>query len=666
MVKSKVNKEIENLRVQIRRHDYLYYVLNQPKISDAEYDRLMRQLEELEKEHPQFTSPDSPTQRVAGQPSKEFPEVKHAEVMLSLANAFSEEELTDFDERVKKGLGISDVEYAVELKMDGLAVALTYEDGKFIRGATRGDGETGEDITSNLRTIGAIPLVLRKNIFLEARGEVYLEKKEFEKINKGKDKKDESLFANPRNAAAGSVRQLDPKITASRELSIFVYGAVAKKLTTYNLRLTTQTELLNFLRDCGFRINQYLKLYKNIDDVINCCEEWEEKHKKLPYEIDGLVIKVNSLDQQKSLGATSKSPRWAIAYKFAAEEVQTKIENIIVQVGRTGALTPVAILKPVQVSGATVSRATLHNEDEIKRKDIKIGDTAVVRRAGEVIPEVISIIKEKRTGKEKYFIWPKKCPDCGAEVESIEGEVAKRCRGINCSAQLKAHLEHFAKREAMNIEHLGTQMVEQLVDKKLVKDVADIYFLKKEDILSLERMAEKSADNLIEAVEKSKNRPFAKVLFALGIRHVGEHIAELLVQEFPSMNKLLNTSQEDLNGIYEIGPKIAENIVKTLHQEKTKKLIEKLRKAGVNLEEKITKTKGGFSGKTFVLTGTLSMPRFEAEEKIKSFGGRISSSISKKTVYVIAGENPGSKYDKAKKLGVKILNEEEFLKITSS
>jgi DNA ligase (NAD+) len=390
----------------------------------------------------------------------------------------------------------------------------------------------------------------------------------------------------------------------------------------------------------------------------------EEKHEKLPYEIDGLVIKVNSLTQQRALGATSKSPRWAIAYKFAAEEVQTKIENIIVQVGRTGTLTPVAILKPVQVSGATVSRATLHNEDEMKRKDIKIGDTAVVRRAGEVIPEVISIIKEKRTGKEKYFIWPKKCPVCGADVESSEEEVAKRCTGINCSAQLKAHLEHFAKREAMNIEHLGTQMVEQLVDKGLVKDVADIYLLKKEDILSLERMAEKSATNLIEAIEKSKNRPFAKFLFALGVRHVGEHTAELLVQEFPSMDKIMRASAEQLSQIYEIGPKIAESIVKTLHQDKTKKLIEKLKKAGVNLEEKIVKTKGKLSGKTFVLTGTLSMPRFEAEERIKSLGGRVNSSVSKNTDYVIAGEEPGSKYDKAKKLDVKIINEEEFLKMT--
>jgi len=664
-------KKIEELREKIRYHNYRYYVLNDPIISDAEYDQLMKELTEMEKKYPQYITSSSPTQRVGVEPVSEFTTVKHITPMLSLSNAFSDEELIAFDQRIKKIVPQQKIEYVVELKIDGLAIALVYENGIFIRGATRGDGIIGENITSNLKTIKTIPLKLFGDDLpshLEIYGEVYMKKSDFKKLNEERMKNEEYLFANPRNAAAGSVRQLDPRLTARRPLDTFIYRAAFPN----GYKLKNHMEVLNYLRKIGFKINPFIKLCADIKEAINYCQEWIEKREDLDYEIDGMVIKVNSLRLREELGSTTRSPRWAIAYKFPAQQITTKVRNIIVQVGRTGALTPVALLDPVKISGSVVQRATLHNEDEIRRKDVKIGDTVLVQKAGEVIPEVVKVIKEKRTGKEKKFTMPSKCPVCGAKVFRLEGEVASRCYSLTCPAQIKERIRHFASRDAMDIEGLGPAIIDQLVENGLIKNVSDLYFLKRDDLISLERMAEKSADNLMNAIEKSKNRSFANLIYGLGIRYVGVHTSEVITRYFPTLDKLRKINLEELIEINEIGPKIAESIVLFFKEKENLDIIGRLRSAGLNFGQEEEKREKGkevqiLSGKQFVLTGTLKdFTRSQAKEIISELGGRVTSTVSKKTDYVIAGEDPGSKYQKAQELGVTIINEEEFKKIINN
>lgn len=661
-------KKIEELREKIRYHNYRYYVLDDPIISDAEYDRLMRDLIELEEKYPQYITPSSPTQRVGMEPATGFVPVKHITQLLSLANAFSAEELRAFDKRIKKLIPQQKLEYVVELKIDGLAVALVYENSIFVRGATRGDGVTGEEITSNLRTIKTIPLKLFGENMpprIEAYGEVYMKKSDFKKLNKERIKREENLFANPRNAAAGSVRQLDPRITAQRHLDTFIYRATFPEGNKFN----THMEVLNYLKKIGFKVNPHIKLCQDIEEVISYCQKWIEKKEELDYEIDGMVIKVNSLSMREEMGSTTRNPRWAIAYKFPAQQVTTKVQDIIVQVGRTGALTPVAILAPVRISGSVVQRATLHNEDEIKRKDIRIGDTVLVQKAGEVIPEVVKVIKEKRTGKEREFVMPDQCSVCGAKVFRPEGEVVSRCNSLICPAQVKERIRHFASRNAMDIEGLGPAVIDQLVEKGLIKDISGLYFLKRDDLISLERMAEKSADNLLDAIEKSKKKSLANLIYGLGIRYVGVHTAEVITRYYPNLDKFKKTRLEELIEINEIGPKIAESIILFFKEKENLAIIERLRSAGLNFGQEEEEMKKGkvtqiLTGKQFVLTGTLKdFTRTEAQEIISELGGRVTGSVSKKTDYVVAGEDPGSKYQKAQKLGVTIINEEEFKKI---
>jgi len=661
-------KKIEELREKIRHHNYRYYVLDNPTVSDAEYDRLMRDLIELEEKYPRYITPSSPTQRVGIEPVSEFTTVKHIAPMLSLANAFSTEELRAFNQRIKKLIPQQKLEYVVELKIDGLAVALVYENGIFVRGATRGNGTTGEEITSNLRTIKAIPLKLFGEDIpprIEVYGEVYMKKSDFKKLNEERTKKGESLFANPRNAAAGSVRQLDPRITAQRHLDTFIYRATFPEGNNFN----THMEVLNYLKKFGFKVNPHIKLCQDIEEAINYCQKWIEKKDELDYEIDGMVIKVNSLRMREELGSTTRSPRWAVAYKFPAQQVTTKVQDIIVQVGRTGALTPVAVLDPVRISGSVVQRATLHNEDEIRRKDIRIGDIVLVQKAGEVIPEVVKVIKEKRTGKEMEFVMPTQCPVCGAKVFRPEGEVASRCNSLICPAQIKERIKHFASRNAMDIEGLGPAIINQLVEKGLIKDISNLYFLKRDDLISLERMAEKSADNLLDAIEKSKKKSLANLIYGLGIRYVGVHASEVITRYYPTLDKFKKASLEELIEINEIGPKIAESTILFFKEKENLAIIERLRSAGLNFgqeeeirrKEKETKI---LAGKQFVLTGTLKdFTRTQAKEIISKLGGRVTGSVSKKTDYVVAGEDPGSKYQKAQELGVTIINEEEFKRI---
>jgi DNA ligase (NAD+) len=591
--------------------------------------------------------------------------------MQSLANAFSTEELIAFDQRIKKIIPQQKLEYVIELKIDGLAVALVYEKGIFIRGATRGNGVMGEEITSNLRTVKAIPLKLfGENLppRIEVYGEVYMKKSDFKKLNEERIKNGESLFANPRNAAAGSVRQLDPRITDQRYLDTFIYRATFPEGNKFN----THLEALNYLKNIGFKVNPHIKLCQGIEEAINDCLQWIEKKEELDYEIDGMVIKVNSLRVREELGSTTRSPRWAIAYKFPAQQTTTKVRDIIVQVGRTGALTPVAVLDPVRISGSVVQRATLHNEDEIMRKDIRIGDTVLIQKAGEIIPEVIKVIEEKRTGKEKEFVMPTQCPVCGAKVFRSEGEVVSRCNSLTCPAQAKERIRHFASRNAMDIEGLGPAIIDQLVEKGQIKDISDLYFLKRDDLISLERMAEKSADNLLDAIEKSKKKSLANLIYGLGIRYVGVHSSEVITRHFPTLSKFREDNLEELIEINEIGPKIAESIILFFKEKENLAIIDRLKSVGLNFgqeEEKMRKEKGAqiLTGKQFVLTGTLKdFTRTQAQEIISELGGRVTGSVSKKTDYVVAGEDPGSKYQKAQKLGVTIINEEEFKKFIIS
>jgi DNA ligase (NAD+) len=668
MKDDEANKRIENLRREIRRHDHLYYVLDKPSISDHEYDLLMRRLAEFEKENPSLITPDSPTQRVGGAPLDKFASVTHKTPLLSLDNALNKDELADFDERVRKGLGMSgDVEYACELKIDGLAVSLVYKKGLFDKGATRGDGVHGEDITENLRTIKSIPLKISEEADIEVRGEVYLPLKSFYKLNEEREDQGVPLFANPRNAAAGSLRQLDPKVTAKRPLSIFCYGAALNKSKIQDPK--SQIGILETLKELGFRINPNVKFCKGIEQVIRFCKEFEEKREKLDYEIDGVVVKVNELEAQKRLGATMKSPRWAIAYKFPPQQKETVIESISVQVGRTGTLTPVAHLKPVRLGGVIVKNSTLHNEDEIARKDIRIGDHVIVQRAGDVIPQVVRVVKEKRDENAKTFHMPKHCPVCKGDVYREEDEAALRCINSSCPAKLKESVRHFASRQAMDIEGVGDALADELVERGLVKDLSDLYYLKKEDILKLERKADKSADNILAAIEASKSRGLDRVMFALGILNVGRRAAELLAESFGDIDAIMKASDDSLTAIEGIGPKIAASVTAYLKDKPNRHLIERLRKAGVTLQSTVDRrpSTGRLAGKTFVFTGTLAgMSREEAEAKVKALGGKASSSVSKKTDYVVAGAEPGSKYDKAEKLGVNIISEQEFNSLIKS
>lgn len=664
MEEEEVKKQIEELRKKINYHNYRYYVLDTPLVSDFEYDKLMQKLLKLEDKYPQFVTSSSPTQRVGAPPRKEFGTLTHTIPMLSLSNAFASEDLISFDGRIKKMLGGEKVRYVVELKIDGLAVSLSYERGIFVRGATRGDGYRGEDITLNLKTVKAIPLhLLFKGGFpslLEVRGEIFMKRGDFKRLNLERERKGEALFANPRNAAAGSVRQLDSRITAFRPLDIFVYGVGESSGITFS----THQEVLEYLKGVGLKTNPHTSLCEDIQEVIDFCQDWVKKKEELPYEVDGIVVKVNSLTEQKKLGEVSRSPRWATAFKFPAAQTTTKILDIIVQVGRTGALTPVAIMKPVRLAGSTVSRATLHNEDEIKKKGVRIGDLVVIQKAGEVIPEVVRVIKEKRDSKEREFVMPKVCPVCGADTFRPEGEKVYRCTGVACPAQLKENIRHFASRNALDIEGLGPAIIDQLVDKKLVLNPADLYFLGAKDLLTLERMGEKLAGNILKSIERSKGTGLSRLIYGLGIRHVGEHLAGVLSRHYKSMDRLKLAKYEELEAIPEVGPKIAESICMFFKQKENLKVLEKLKEAGMNLKEDLPKGKTPLKGKQFVFTGTLSsFTRLEAGEIVKKLGGRLASTVSKNIDYLVVGEDPGSKYEKAKALGVNILSEEEFKKI---
>lgn len=662
MDKQQAKEKIDALKEVLNQYSYEYHVLDKPSVPDAEYDAKLRELEELEKMFPEFITPDSPTQRVGGEPLESFEKVRHLVPMLSLSNAFNEDDVRSFARRATNALG-TETTFICELKIDGLAVSLTYEDGKFVRGATRGDGTVGEDITVNLRTVRTIPLVLKTKETLEVRGEVFMPKTSFEKLNQKRAEKGEELFANPRNAAAGSLRQLDPKIAASRNLDIFIHAVGVWE----NNELETQSAQLDKLRELGFKTNPEWRTCKTIEEVMEFINYWTEQRPNLPYEIDGIVIKVDDLNQQEQLGYTAKSPRWAIAYKFPAEEVLTKLLDIELSIGRTGVVTPTAILEPVRIDGSTVGRASLHNEDLIKEQDIRLGDMVVVKKAGDIIPKVVRSVKEMRTGEEKEFSMPSHCPACQTELVRLEGEVALRCINPNCPAQLVEGLIHFVSRNAMNIDGLGEKVVKQLFDAKLVHTIADLYRLEREELLQLERMGEKSVSNLLQAIEASKENSLEKLLFGLGIRFIGEKAARILAQTFETMERLQQATYDELVSIDEIGEKMAESVVKYFSEEKVSVLLEELKELGVNMEYKgpsrTSQTETAiFSDKTVVLTGKLeNMTRSEAKEKIEVLGGKVTGSVSKNTDLVIAGEAAGSKYRRAQELGIPIWNEEQLL-----
>ncbi|HYT20260.1 MAG TPA: NAD-dependent DNA ligase LigA [Candidatus Polarisedimenticolia bacterium] len=662
-----VKKEIEELREKLRYHEYRYYVLDDPEISDAAYDRMMNRLKELEAAYPELLTPDSLTVRVGGAPREGFSTVRHARPMLSLDNAFSYDALREWDRRVREGSGQEKIEYVAEHKFDGLSISLQYEDGVLTRGVTRGDGTTGEDVTPNVKTIRSIPLrvdaaVLKKVKLppdFEVRGEVMMTKKAFEALNREQERIGGKIFVNARNSAAGAVRVLDPSITAARRLDFFSYYL----LVDGKVPFAKHSDSLQALKQLRFRASDDWKLYAGIEAVIAYCEDWDAKREKLPYEIDGVVIKVNSIAIQNELGYTAKAPRWAIAYKYPARQETTVVNDIIVQVGRTGTLTPVAVLEPVQVGGVTVSRSTLHNMDEIERLGLQIGDTVLIERAGEVIPHVLKVVKEGKN--RKPFRMPKHCPECGSTIHHVEGEVAYRCVNAACPAKRKESILHFAGRHAMNIDGLGEKIVDQLVDKGLVKDVADLYSPKLEDVASLERMGEKSAQNLLEEIEASKKNSLARLIYALGMQFVGERTAQLLAEHFSSLEELAAAKEEELEEVPEVGPKVAASIVEFFSEPANRQLIKKLRKAGVHptAEKRVVKSQK-LAGKSFVFTGGLAnRSREEAGELVIQHGGKVSGSVSKKTDYVVVGTDPGSKYDKAKELGVTILSEGEFEKL---
>ncbi|MGG1229763.1 NAD-dependent DNA ligase LigA [Bacillus halotolerans] len=663
MDKETAKQRAEELRRTINKYSYEYYTLDEPSVPDAEYDRLMQELIAIEEEHPDLRTPDSPTQRVGGAVLEAFQKVTHGTPMLSLGNAFNADDLRDFDRRVRQAVG-DDVAYNVELKIDGLAVSLRYEDGYFVRGATRGDGTTGEDITENLKTIRTIPLKMNRSLSIEVRGEAYMPKRSFEALNEERIKNEEEPFANPRNAAAGSLRQLDPKIAAKRNLDIFVYSIAELD----EMGVETQSQGLDFLDDIGFKTNQERKKCGSIDEVIAMIDELQAKRADLPYEIDGIVIKVDSLDQQEELGYTAKSPRWAIAYKFPAEEVVTKLLDIELNVGRTGVITPTAILEPVKVAGTTVSRASLHNEDLIKEKDIRILDKVVVKKAGDIIPEVVNVLVEQRTGEEKEFSMPTECPECGSELVRIEGEVALRCINPECPAQIREGLIHFVSRNAMNIDGLGERVITQLFQENLVRNVADLYKLTKEQVIQLERMGEKSTENLISSIQKSKENSLERLLFGLGIRFIGSKAAKTLAMHFESLDNLKKATIEELLAIDEIGEKMADAVITYFHKEEMLELLAELEELGVNTlykgpkKVKAEDSDSYFAGKTIVLTGKLEeLSRNEAKAQIEALGGKMTGSVSKNTDLVIAGEAAGSKLTKAQELNIEVWNEEQLM-----
>lgn len=667
MKRDEALKRIAKLREIIDYHNRRYYQQDDPEISDAKYDELMRELQNLEELFPDDGLASSPTQRVGAAPLAKFSPFEHPRPMLSLANAFTPEEITDFDARIRRMADLDRMEYVAEPKLDGLAVNLIYEHGLFVRGATRGDGATGEDITQNLRTIPSLPLEMKKSgahpvpDFIEVRGEVYMERASFGKLNHRRAVDGEEPFANPRNAAAGSLRQLDPKITARRPLSIFVYGAGLLK----GMQFSTHFGILEALRQWGFPVNH---LIEKADDISACIAYFgriSSLRPELPYEIDGVVLKVNDLTVQEVLGSVSRSPRWALACKFPAAQATTLIRDIVVQVGRMGTLTPVAVMEPVNVGGVMVSRATLHNEDEIRKKDIRIGDTVVIQRAGDVIPEVVSVVTSRRTGEEKFFYMPSHCPECGSNVVRLEGEAAHRCVNLSCPAQIKEHIRHFASRDAMDIDGLGEKVAASLFDAGLIADPADLYFLTEEKLLPLERMAQKSVSNLLDSIQMSKTPAWDKFIFALGIRHVGEKTARLLAQHFAGIDELMGADVEDLTQIKEIGPEIAHSIVGFFSEPKNREVIDKFLRAGISPLVQRQRKDRPLDGKYFVFTGTLeTLGRNEAKTLVQDLGGTVQASVGGKTSFVVAGASPGSKLEQARNRAVAVITEKEFLKLT--
>ncbi len=660
-------QRIHNLREELRQHDYKYYVLSQPSVSDFKYDVLMKELIDLEKQYPDQITPDSPSLRIGGEPTKEFPTVTHEIPMLSLANTYSEEELLDFDRRVASILGKEPYRYIAELKIDGVAISLNYKDGIFVRGATRGDGVQGDDITNNLKTIRSIPLKVSSGKDLpssfEVRGEIYMTKKDFERMNEERSIAGEKIFVNARNSTSGTLKMQDPKIVAQRKLNMFSYF-----LRTTDIPLSSHFNNLRLLTKLGFVVNENIRLCKSIADVKTFCDEWGVKRSSLPYDIDGVVVKVDALVQQEELGAVAKSPRWAIAYKYPAQQMETKLKAITLQVGRIGTITPVAELEPVFVGGTTVSRATLHNEDYIRELDIRINDTVIVEKGGDVIPKVSEVNLKKREKNSSPFKFSQKCPECGAKIFRPHDEAAYYCENFECPAQVRGRIEHFAQRRAMNIEGLGEAVIDLLVRENLIHNIADLYDLKKNQIASLERMGEKSAQNLIDGIEASKELPFHRLLFGIGIRFVGEGVAKLIANEFRSIEKLRKATEDELTAVDGIGPRIAESVVRFFKDKQSLQLVDRLIKAGLQTKaEKKKISNSSIAGKTFVLTGGLgSMSRDEAKEKIESLGGKSSSSVSKKTDFVIVGTDAGSKLQKAQELGVKTITEKEFLAMIGS
>lgn len=656
-----VKKRVEKLHDLLNQYSYEYYVQDNPSVPDSEYDKLLHELIEIEEKYPEFKSTDSPTVRVGGEAQSSFEKVNHDTPMLSLGNAFNEEDLRKFDQRIRDSIG--KVEYMCELKIDGLAVSLKYENGRFVQGLTRGDGTTGEDITENLRTIHAIPLKIKEPLNFEVRGEAYMPRRSFIHLNNEKEENGEQPFANPRNAAAGSLRQLDSKLAAKRKLSVFLYSV--NDLTEFNA--TTQSEALEELDQLGFKTNQERERVSDIEGVLNYIEKWTSKRESLSYDIDGIVIKVNDLSQQEEMGYTQKSPRWAIAYKFPAEEVITKLLDIELSIGRTGVVTPTAILEPVKVAGTTVSRASLHNEDLIHERDIRIGDSVVIKKAGDIIPEVVKSILDRRPNESEIYHMPTHCPSCGHELVRIEGEVALRCINPKCQAQLIEGLIHFVSRQAMNIDGLGTKIIHQLYENQLIKDVADIFYLKEEDLLPLERMGKKKVDNLLLAIEKSKEQSLEHLLFGLGIRHLGVKASQVLAERYETMDQLFKVTESELIEIQDIGDKLAQSVVTYLENSDIRSLIEKLSNKNVNMSYKGIKTTEidghpDFSGKTIVLTGKLEqMTRNEASEWLKMQGAKVTNSVTKSTDIVIAGADAGSKLAKAEKYGTEIWTEAAFI-----
>lgn len=667
MDRHQAKKRAKELTELLNEHGYRYYVLDAPIVSDQQYDEWMRELIELEQKYPELVTPYSPTQRVGGEPLPYFEKVQHRIPMLSLSNAFSEDDLRDFDRRIRKATGKDKIAYVCELKIDGLAVAIQYREGVFYLGATRGDGQTGEDISQNLKTIRSLPLRLNRPVTLEVRGEAFMSKQAFVQLNQIREKNGESLFANPRNAAAGSLRQLDSKLAAERSLDIFLYSIDGIESET---PFTTHTEMLAFLKELGFKVNPEYRCVEDIEGVFDYIEQWTKERANLGYEIDGVVVKVNDLQLRETLGATVKSPRWAIAYKFPAEKAITVLKDIELNVGRTGVVTPTAILEPVLLAGTTVKRASLHNEEMIKEKGIRLGDHVVVKKAGDIIPEVVEVLVERRTGDERIFQMPTACPACSSQLQRLDDEVALRCLNSSCPAQIREGLIHFVSRGAMNIEGLGEKVIALLFDNGLIRNVADLYDLEKSQLTPLERMGQKSVDNLLNAIEKSKQNSLERLLFGLGIRFVGMKGARILAQHFRSMDRLMKAEREDLIALEEIGPKMAESVVAFFDQPENQQMIRRLAQAGVNMEFRGTVpsvSNHSLAGKTVVLTGTLrQFTRKEVAEKLERLGAHVTNQVSKKTDLVIAGDRAGSKLKKARDLAIEIWDEETFLRELSS